>query len=69
MNVLLKSVHVLIVFDNAWYKGNTDNINEFLRTVFYGVQNNDTPPYPNSTCDLITTVEKLDKIGHSSLLY
>lgn len=62
---LKEGIHILIVFDDAWYKGNTDNINEFLRTAFYGVSNYDTPPYPNSTCDLITTVEKLDKIGHN----
>ena len=62
---LKEGIHVLIVFDDAWYKGNTDNINEFLRTAFYGVPNYDTPPYPNSTCDLITTVKRLDEIGHN----
>lgn len=62
---LKEGIHILIVFDDAWYKGDTDNINEFLRTSFYGVSNYDTPPYPNSICDLIGTVEKLDKIGHN----
>lgn len=62
---LKEGIHILIVFDDAWYKGSTDNINEFLRTAFYGVPNYDTPPYPNSTCDLIDAVEKLDKIGHN----
>ena len=62
---LKEGIHVLIVFDDAWYKRNIDNINEFLRTAFYGVPNYDTPPYPNSTCDLITTVERLDEIGHN----
>lgn len=62
---LKEGIHILIVFDDAWYKGDTDNINEFLRTAFYGVSNYDTPPYPNSTCDLIGTVEQLDKIGHN----
>ncbi len=62
---LKEGIHILIVFDDAWYKGDTDNINEFLRAAFYGVPNYDTPPYPNSTCDLIGTVEKLDKIGHN----
>jgi ABC-type lipoprotein export system ATPase subunit len=62
---LKEGIHILIVFDDAWYKGDTDNINEFLRIAFYGVPNYDTPPYPNSTCDLIGTVEKLDRIGHN----
>jgi hypothetical protein len=62
---LKEGIHILIVFDDAWYKGNVDNINEFLRTAFYGVPNYDTPPYPNSTCDLINTAEKLDSIGHN----
>ncbi len=62
---LKEGIHILIVFDEAWYKGNTDNINEFLRAAFFGVSNYDTPPYPNSTCDLISTVENLDKIGHN----
>jgi hypothetical protein len=62
---LKEGIHILIVFDNAWYKGDTDNINEFLRTAFYGVSNCDTPPYPNSTCDLTDTVEKLNETGHN----
>lgn len=62
---LKEGIHILIVFDDAWYKGDTDNINEFLRTAFYGIRNYDTLPYPNSTCDLSDTVEKLDKIGHN----
>jgi energy-coupling factor transporter ATP-binding protein EcfA2 len=62
---LKEGIHILIVFDDAWYKGDTDNINEFLRAAFYGISNYDTPPYPNSTCDLISTVEMLDKIGHN----
>ena len=61
---LKEGIHILIVFDDAWYN-ETDNINEFLRTAFYGVQNYNTPPYPNSACDLINTVERLDKIGHN----
>ena len=62
---LKEGIHILIVFDDVWYKGGTDNINEFLRTAFYGVSNYDTPPYPNSTCDLIDAVKKLDEIGHN----
>lgn len=62
---LKEGIHILIIFDDDWYKGSTDKINEFLQTAFYGVSNHDTPPYPNSTCDLADTVEKLDKIGHN----
>ena len=62
---LKEGIHILIVFDDAWYKGETDNINEFLRTAFYGVSNYDSPPYPNSPCDLAKTVELLGKIGHN----
>ena len=62
---LKEGIHILIVFDDAWYKGETDDINEFLRTAFYSISNYDTSPYPNSTCDLADTVEKLDKIGHN----
>jgi ABC-type lipoprotein export system ATPase subunit len=62
---LKEGIHILIVFDDAWYKGDTDNINEFLQTAFYSVPNYDMPPYPNSTCDLVTTVEKLDEIGYN----
>lgn len=62
---LKEGIHILIVFEDAWYKGETDNINEFLRAAFYGIPNFDIPPYPNSTYDLKETVEKLDKIGHN----
>lgn len=62
---LKEGIHILIVFDDNWYKGDTDDINEFLRTAFYGIHNYDVPPYPNSTCDLKETVEKLDKIGRN----
>jgi ABC-type lipoprotein export system ATPase subunit len=62
---LKEGIHALIVFDDAWYKGETDNINEFLKSAFYGISNYDTPDYPNSNYDLKETVEKLDRIGHS----
>ncbi len=62
---LKEGIHILIVFDDSWYKGNTDDINEFLKAAFYGIHNFDVPPYPNSTCDLEETVKKLDKIGHN----
>ena len=62
---LKEGIHVLLVFDDAWYKGDNDTINEFLRAAFYGIPNFDTPDYPNSNYDLAETVEKLDKIGHN----
>ena len=62
---LKEGIHALLVFDDAWYKGENDNINDFLRTAFYGIPNYDIPPYSNSNYDLKETVEKLDKIGHN----
>jgi hypothetical protein len=62
---LKEGIHALLVFDDAWYKGESDNINEFLRTAFYGISKYDIPPYPNSNYNLEETVEKLDKIGHN----
>lgn len=62
---LKEGIHALLVFDDAWYKGENDKINDFLRTAFYGMSNYDIPPYPNSNYDLTETVEKLDKIGHN----
>lgn len=62
---LKEGIHALLVFDDTWYKGEIDNINEFLKTAFYGIPNYDVPDYPNSNYDLKETVEKLDKIGHN----
>ena len=62
---LKEGIHALLVFDEAWYKGEIDNINEFLKSAFYGIPNYDVPDYPNSNFDLKETVEKLDKIGHN----
>lgn len=62
---LKEGIHTLLVFDDTWYRGEIDNINEFLNSAFYGVPNYDVPDYPNSNFDLKETVEKLDKIGHN----
>jgi hypothetical protein len=62
---LKEGIHALLVFDDAWYKGEADNINEFLKSAFYGIPNYDVPDYPNSNFDLKETVEKLDKIGRN----
>lgn len=61
---LKEGIHILIAFDDKWYHGETDNIGKFLENAFYGIQNYDKPPYPNSNFNLKETVEALDKIGH-----
>jgi predicted ATPase len=61
---LKEGIHILIVFDEKWYKGQTDCINQFLNTAFYNISDPATPPYPNSLFDLQETTEKLDAIGH-----
>lgn len=61
---LKEGIHILIVFDDKWYQGETDNISKFLENAFYGIPNYDKPNYPNSTFNLKETVEALDKIGH-----
>lgn len=60
---LNEGIHILIAFDDAWYKGETNYINKFLENAFYGVPNYDKRPYPNSNFNLKQTVEALDKIG------
>ncbi|MFT4204799.1 MAG: hypothetical protein QM610_12910 [Chitinophagaceae bacterium] len=61
---LKEGIHILIAFDDKWYQGEADNISKFLDNAFYGIQNYDKPPYPNSNFNLKETVEALDKIGH-----
>ena len=61
---LKEGIHILIVFDDDWYKGEEELITKFLENAFYGVSNYSTPPYPNSKLDLAKTVEALDAIGH-----
>ncbi|MFZ4455471.1 MAG: TrlF family AAA-like ATPase [Bacteroidales bacterium] len=61
---LKEGIHILIVFDDKWYQGETDNISKFLENAFYGIANYDKPSYPNSNFNLKETVEALDKIGH-----
>ncbi len=61
---LKEGIHILIVFDDKWYQGETDNINKFLDNAFYGIANYDKPNYPNSNFSLKETVDALDKIGH-----
>jgi len=60
---LREGIHILIAFDDKWYQGETDNISKFLDNTFYGMQNYDKPPYPNSNFNLKQTAEALDKIG------
>ncbi len=61
---LKEGIHILIVFNDKWYKGHENNIQDFLNSAFYGITNADIPPYPNSNFDLNETVDKLDQIGH-----
>jgi predicted ATPase len=61
---LKEGIHILVVFEDRWYQGETDNINKFLENAFYGIANYDKPNYPNSNFNLKETVEALDKIGY-----
>ena len=61
---LKEGIHILIVFNDKWYKGHKNNIQDFLNSAFYGITNAGIPPYPNSKFDLNETVEKLDQLGH-----
>jgi ABC-type lipoprotein export system ATPase subunit len=65
---LKEGLHILIVFDDAWYQGDVDNINEFLGKAFYGMRGYDSPPYTNSGLDLYGTVEALNEIGRDYFL-
>jgi hypothetical protein len=60
---LKEGIHILIIFDDQWYKGDTDHINKFLENAFYGIPNYNKSNYPNSNFNLKETVEALDKIG------
>ena len=61
---LNEGIHILIVFDDKWYQGESDDISRFLENAFYGIKNYDKPQYPNSGFNLKETVEALDKIGY-----
>lgn len=61
---LKEGIHILVVFDDKWYQGETDSINKFLDNAFYGIANYDKPNYPNSNFNLKETVDALDKIGY-----
>ncbi len=61
---LKEGIHILIVFDDQWYQGETDQINKFLDTAFYGIENYGNPPYRNANFDLKETVDKLNKIEY-----
>lgn len=61
---LKEGIHILIVFDDKWYQGETNNISKFLDNAFYGIPHFDKPDYPNSNFNLKETVDALDKIGY-----
>lgn len=60
---LKEGIHILIVFDDKWYQGDTDNISQFLNQAFYPDTNYHNPPYSNSKFDLNQTVEALNLVG------
>lgn len=60
---LREGIHILIVFDDKWYQGDTDNISQFLNQAFYPDTNYHNPPYSNSKFDLNQTVEALNLVG------
>ncbi|NLB25387.1 MAG: histidinol-phosphatase [Bacteroidales bacterium] len=60
---LKEGIHLLIAFEDEWYKGQVDNINSFIANAFYGINNYYTSPYPNSKFDLKEVVEALDNIN------
>lgn len=60
---LKEGVHILIVFDDKWYKDGNDKINDFLISAFLGKNNFSTSPYPNSNLDMGETVEALNVFG------
>ena len=61
---LKEGIHILIVFNDKWYKGHENNIQDFLNSAFYGIANANIPPYPNSNFDLNETADKLNQIDH-----
>ena len=65
---LAEGIHILIVFDEEWHKGESDDINGFLQNASYGIKNFDKSPYPNSRFDLKETVEALDLIGYDHFI-
>ncbi len=61
---LKEGIHILIVFDDKWYQGETDNITQFLNQAFYPDTNYFNPPYANSKFDLSESIEALNQIGY-----
>jgi len=61
---LKEGIHIVIVFGDIWYHGSENQIQSFLNTAFYGIDNPTSSPYPNSRFDLKEAVEALDAIGH-----
>ncbi len=60
---LKEGIHILIVFDDKWFQGDTDNVTQFLNQAFYPETNYHAPPYPNSKFNLSEVVEALDAVG------
>jgi ABC-type cobalamin/Fe3+-siderophores transport system ATPase subunit len=60
---LKEGIHILIIFDDKWYKDGNDKINDFLISAFLGKNNFNLPPYPNSNFDIGETVKALNVFG------
>lgn len=59
-----RGIHILIVFDDAWYEGEQDCINAFLTRSFHLKSGYDKPPYDvNADFDLCEAVRELDRFG------
>jgi len=59
--------HIIIVFEETWYKNQSDDDNyvkNFLTAAFLGIENPSSRPYPNSKFDLGETVKELDEFKH-----
>jgi predicted ATPase len=60
---LKEGIHILIIFEDKWYQGETDNITQFLNQAFYPETSYFIPPYSNSKFDLTETVKALNAVG------
>ena len=55
-------IHVLIVFSDEWIPNKENNyLQEFLKYAFAGIENYNSPPYPNSKFDLNDTYIALNE--------
>ncbi|MEM1001017.1 MAG: TrlF family AAA-like ATPase [Bacteroidota bacterium] len=67
---LAEGIHILIVFDEEWYKGEIDHINAFLQSAFLGIPHPDKAKggYPNSRFNLEKAVQELEELNKGYFL-